>query len=263
MIGEANPLILVFYIDRATISNSEFMGVFTESINKYIEMKGANIMAFFLPTDTEERVECINPTLLEKTDMDKVNKLITDIATQFSMVKTEDIKNYDFLNGICCSDNVRTWDYYNWKSYDKPNFYLQEDWNQTLVTMFNYISAKIHHKSCRSGADNIRLHSCFKGLLDSLNYYNGDNISDRYLVTYDDSLPTDKIFIYSSQIFKLGLIPKVEYGERKEIEGGFETEIKDLNFIPVNELSVEEVEEHKNNLWGYIKIENYEESDRV
>lgn len=266
MTGESNPLILVFYIDRQTMSNVEFMNVFADSVRMDIESKNANIMAFFLPTDTEERVECVNPTQLAAVDMEKVNKLVNDIAAQFGMEEPEDIKDYSFLNGVCANDNAKSWDYLQWKNAtNQSRFYLQRDWNQTLVTMFNVISARIHSKSCRRAADNIRLHSCFKELISTLEYYHESEgkISNRFTVTFDDSLPTDKIFVYSSEIFELHYIPKFEIGETKEIEEGYETEIKDLTFTLTSELPIEEVEEHKTHLWGYIKIENYEESDRI
>jgi hypothetical protein len=50
-----------------------------------IESKGVNAMAFFVPTDGEERIECINPVLVADTDMEKINKMVQDIAKSFDV----------------------------------------------------------------------------------------------------------------------------------------------------------------------------------
>ncbi len=80
-----NPLILVFYIDRETLLNRELVKIFTDSINAIIEARKMNAVAFFLPTDTEERIECINPIVVPRDEMDRINKIITDISNEFSV----------------------------------------------------------------------------------------------------------------------------------------------------------------------------------
>ena len=80
-----NPLILVAYMDKMLCQNKEVMKILNRNMNDVIAAKEANIMYFIIPTDGEERMECINPTLLEKPDMDRVNKLVNDIAVQFDM----------------------------------------------------------------------------------------------------------------------------------------------------------------------------------
>jgi len=80
------PLVLVFYIDREMMVNRAMITPFVESINELIEKKNANIIALFLPCDEgQERVEAINPIILEKPDVDRVNRLIEDIQTKFSI----------------------------------------------------------------------------------------------------------------------------------------------------------------------------------
>lgn len=83
--SQDNPLILAMYIDRELTKNHDIMGILNNNLNELIKAKGANIMAFYIPTDGEERIECINPVLLEKPDMDKVNKLVNDIAKHFDI----------------------------------------------------------------------------------------------------------------------------------------------------------------------------------
>jgi len=80
-----HPLILVFYIDTEFIKNRELITPFVEGVNDMIAKKESNVMAFFLPTNGEERIECINPVMLKEADMDRINKLIKDIETNFSI----------------------------------------------------------------------------------------------------------------------------------------------------------------------------------
>jgi hypothetical protein len=79
------PLVLVFYIDAEVLKNREIITPFVESVNDMIAKKESNVMAFFLPTTGEERIECINPVTLKETDMYKINKLIEDIRINFSI----------------------------------------------------------------------------------------------------------------------------------------------------------------------------------
>ena len=47
-------------------------------------------MAFFIPTDGEERIECINPTQLEAPQMERINKLLEDLEKNFDMNQSTD-----------------------------------------------------------------------------------------------------------------------------------------------------------------------------
>jgi hypothetical protein len=82
-INKQHPLILVFYLDRALMSNPEIIGPFAEHVNQTIALREANAMAFFLPTDGEERIECINPVQIEPAKMDKIMKMVDHIAENF------------------------------------------------------------------------------------------------------------------------------------------------------------------------------------
>lgn len=79
------PLILVFYLDRELMSNPKIINPFTQMVDTMLMQKEANAMAFFLPTDGEERIECINPIMIKEADMERVNKLIQDIKKNFSV----------------------------------------------------------------------------------------------------------------------------------------------------------------------------------
>jgi len=79
------PLVLVFYVDRQIMKNRQLMEHFTQSVNHLIEAKNFKVMAFFLPTDDVERIECINPIIAPPEQMERVNKLINDISSNFGM----------------------------------------------------------------------------------------------------------------------------------------------------------------------------------
>jgi hypothetical protein len=79
------PLVLVFYLDRELLQNQQIATEFTNSVDMMIKQKGYNVMAFFLPTDGEERIDCINPVQLEETDMAHVHKVLDDLTKAFDM----------------------------------------------------------------------------------------------------------------------------------------------------------------------------------
>lgn len=95
----AHPLIIVFYLDRELMNNQEIMHIITNQVNDALLSKDANALAFFLPTDESERVECINPIMVEDADMDRINKIITDITTSFDVAQGAD-------EGIDDEDNI-------------------------------------------------------------------------------------------------------------------------------------------------------------
>lgn len=79
------PLVLVFYLCRELLQNQQIATEFTNSVDMMIKQKGYNVMAFFLPTDGEERIECINPIQLQETDMEHVNTVLSELTKAFDM----------------------------------------------------------------------------------------------------------------------------------------------------------------------------------
>jgi hypothetical protein len=80
-----HPLVLVFYLEREMMQNPEILKPFAESINHMINYKNMNAIALFMPTDGEERVECLNPVVVPKVEMDKIVKMIDEISKQFGV----------------------------------------------------------------------------------------------------------------------------------------------------------------------------------
>lgn len=81
---------LVFYLDREMMMNSELIDTFAESVNEALSQRKANAMAFFIPTDGPERIDCLNPVQVGEADMEKINKLVSDLQDNFDVGKTID-----------------------------------------------------------------------------------------------------------------------------------------------------------------------------
>jgi len=85
-IREYTPLILVFYLDKNLFSNREMIATYGENVRQYLENKGDDVRLFFLPTETEERISCINPVYIdEQEDFDRLQDLIEDLTNKFQI----------------------------------------------------------------------------------------------------------------------------------------------------------------------------------
>jgi len=107
------------------------------------------------------------------------------------------------------------WDYNEWKYGNGGTSYAgytQKDWNQTLVTKINQISAQIHKTTLRGGANWIVVSSEVSAVFDDLEYFHVSNanpeqdqynmgiekigsLAGRYQVYRDPYLPAGKIII--------------------------------------------------------------------
>jgi len=77
------PLFLVFYLSRDLFANSELVASYGENVKKYLDEKGDNVRLFFMPTDTEEKIVCINPLYIEtKDEYNKIDSLIKELESQ-------------------------------------------------------------------------------------------------------------------------------------------------------------------------------------
>jgi len=105
------------------------------------------------------------------------------------------------------------WDYQGWKRFTAGQApYTQKDWNQTLITAINQISAQIHKSTLRGGANWIVCSSEVSAIFDDLEYFHVSNaspeqdqynmgiekvgsLSGRYTVYRDPYFPANKILI--------------------------------------------------------------------
>lgn len=81
-----SPLILVFYLDRGSFANSELVHAYGENVKRYLEEKGDNVRLFFMPTDGDEKINCINPVYIkDEEEFKKLNELVENLTEQFQL----------------------------------------------------------------------------------------------------------------------------------------------------------------------------------
>jgi hypothetical protein len=80
------PLILVFYLERSLFAEREMIATYGENVRQYLESRGDDVRLFFLPTDNEEKIVCVNPVYIdEQEDFDRLNDLIEDLTKKFEV----------------------------------------------------------------------------------------------------------------------------------------------------------------------------------
>ena len=105
------------------------------------------------------------------------------------------------------------WDYNGWKRFQSGQApYTQKDWNQTLITAINQISAQIHKSTLRGGANWIVVSSEVSAIFDDLEYFHVSNaapdqdqynmgiekvgtLSGRYTIYRDPYFPPNQVLI--------------------------------------------------------------------
>ena len=105
------------------------------------------------------------------------------------------------------------WDYNGWKRFTAGQApYTQKDWNQTLITAVNQISAQIHKSTLRGGANWIVCSSEVSAIFDDLEYFHVSNaaadqdqynmgiekvgtLSGRFTVYRDPYFPANQVLI--------------------------------------------------------------------
>jgi hypothetical protein len=106
------------------------------------------------------------------------------------------------------------WDYNGWKrlSASGTTPYTQKDWNQTLITAINQLSAQIHKSTLRGGANWIVVSSEVSAIFDDLEYFHVSNaapdqdqynmgiervgtLAGRYQVYRDPYFPPNQVLI--------------------------------------------------------------------
>jgi hypothetical protein len=104
------------------------------------------------------------------------------------------------------------WDYNGWKRTSSGGFnaYTQKEWNQTLITKVNQISAQIHKSTLRGGANFIVVSSEISAIFDDLEHVSNANpeqdqynmgiekvgsLGGRYTVYRDPYAPANSIIV--------------------------------------------------------------------
>ena len=96
------------------------------------------------------------------------------------------------------------WDYGKHTRDGDVSPYTQVDWNQTLMTMINKVSAFINTKTGKENVKVIEMHPHFKPLFETLAYYKRRKreLCGRYKVVYNSNLKRNRIFIYDVAYIK-------------------------------------------------------------
>jgi len=81
-----SPLILVFYLQKDLFLNREMIATYGENVKQYLENRGDDVRLFFLPTEEQENIVCVNPVYIEdQNEFDKLNDLIEDLTNKFQV----------------------------------------------------------------------------------------------------------------------------------------------------------------------------------
>ncbi len=162
------------------------------------------------------------------------------------------------------------WDYNGWKRLPNNNGYTQKDWNQTLMTAINQISAQIHKATLRGGANFVVVSSEVSAVFDDLEYFHVSNaapeqdqynmgiervgsLSGRYTVYRDPYSPSYSVLIghKGKSLLDTGYIyaPYVPMQLTPTMYNPF-------NFVPVKGIMTRYAKKMVNNrFYGHIRVD--------
>tara|TARA_R110000796_G_scaffold252137_1_gene385306 strand:- start:9223 stop:9744 length:522 start_codon:yes stop_codon:yes gene_type:complete len=161
------------------------------------------------------------------------------------------------------------WDYEGWRDSTNPsNPYTQKDWNQTLITKINQMSAIIFKASMRGGANRVRCNEKTLKILKTLEYfYENMEISGKYKIIVDDLILDNTFYVYSSRIHKtpflFPIITENDNGDKgnpifESPLGGVEYNLGAVSLKVETKSTKKECDEHRRSSVGKITILNYE-----
>lgn len=162
------------------------------------------------------------------------------------------------------------WDYNGWKRLPNNNGYTQKDWNQTLMTAINQVSAQIHKSTLRGGANFVVVSSEVSAVFDDLDYFHVSNaapeqdqynmgiekagsLGGRYTVYRDPYAPSYSILIghKGKSLLDTGYIyaPYVPMQLTPTMYNPF-------NFVPVKGIMTRYAKKLVNNrFYGHIRVD--------
>ena len=162
------------------------------------------------------------------------------------------------------------WDYNGWKRLSLTTSYTQKDWNQTLMTAINQISAQIHKSTLRGGANFVVVSSEVSAVFDDLEYFHVSNaapeqdqynmgiervgsLSGRYTVYRDPYAPAYSVIIghKGKSLLDTGYIyaPYVPMQLTPTMYNPF-------NFVPVKGIMTRYAKKMVNNrFYGHIRVD--------
>jgi|TARA_R110000803_G_scaffold194392_1_gene257467 hypothetical protein len=80
------PLFLVFYLNKELFKQEELVSSYGANVKKYLDEKGDNVRLFFMPTEHNEKIVCINPLYIgDEKEYEKLNTLIGELEEKFQL----------------------------------------------------------------------------------------------------------------------------------------------------------------------------------
>jgi hypothetical protein len=171
------------------------------------------------------------------------------------------------------------WDYNGWKRANSGggfNAYTQKEWNQTLITKVNQLSAQIHKATLKGGANFVVVSSEVSAIFDDLEYFHVSNanpeqdqynmgiekigsLGGRYTVYRDPYAPADSILIghKGKSLLDTGYIyaPYVPLQLTPTLQNPF-------NFAPTKGIMTRYAKKMVNNrFYGNIKVDGVQTFD--
>jgi hypothetical protein len=135
------------------------------------------------------------------------------------------------------------WDYNGWrKASSAASPYTQKDWNQTLITKVNQISAQIHKSTLRGGANFVVVSSEISAIFDDLEYFHVSDASAEYsmIIGHKGKSLLDTGYIYAPYV-PLQLTP---------------TMYNPFNFAPVKGIMTRYAKKVVNNrFYGHVRVD--------
>jgi GDPmannose 4,6-dehydratase len=106
---------------------------------------------------------------------------------------------HEKFKNLTTAFNVR-WDYSGLRKYKADGIEIhQKEWDQTLITRINELSAQIHMSTLLGPADTVVTNSKCASLIHSFEYYDHktNRIGKRYELIIDDSIKEDRVYVYN------------------------------------------------------------------
>ena len=116
--------------------------------------------------------------------------LLRQYRESFTLPKEEPKKDWDI-----------TWDYTGWERAGDGFFGTIKDWNQTIITKINELSAHIHQKTLRGGGNVLECGTNLEFIFNDLEYYDSEEqmVGARYNVIFKEELQST-IRVYNDEV---------------------------------------------------------------
>ena len=85
-ISEKHGVEGVEYVSLELFKQEELVSSYGANVKKYLDEKGDNVRLFFMPTEHNEKIVCINPLYIgDEKEYEKLNTLIGELEEKFQL----------------------------------------------------------------------------------------------------------------------------------------------------------------------------------